>query len=135
MSCVITCSDFYPLSNRINLFMVINIWGIIIYDSASFPILWACYKSLITVITLKIVFYKGMIIKLTNEDTVTKVYPWIGEKNNVWCKLTETTVHRWIHYPDSVPTSFCSSYFFNALCLIKKQQFTFSLLIQSGIKL
>jgi hypothetical protein len=62
------------LSNRINLFMVINIWGIIIYDSASFPILWACYKSLITVITLKIVFYKGMIIKLTNEDTVTKVY-------------------------------------------------------------
>jgi len=31
LSCVITCSDFYPLSNEINLFMVINIWGIIIY--------------------------------------------------------------------------------------------------------
>ena len=30
MSCVITCSDFYPLSNQINLLMVINIWGIII---------------------------------------------------------------------------------------------------------
>jgi hypothetical protein len=30
LSCVITCSDFYPLSNQINLFMVINIWGIII---------------------------------------------------------------------------------------------------------
>jgi hypothetical protein len=29
LSCVITCSDFYPLSNQINLFMVINIWGII----------------------------------------------------------------------------------------------------------
>jgi hypothetical protein len=28
---VITCSDFYPLSNQINLFMVINIWGIIIW--------------------------------------------------------------------------------------------------------
>jgi antibiotic biosynthesis monooxygenase (ABM) superfamily enzyme len=28
---MITCSDFYPLSNQINLFMVINIWGIIIY--------------------------------------------------------------------------------------------------------
>jgi hypothetical protein len=26
---VITCSDFYPLSNQINLVMVINIWGII----------------------------------------------------------------------------------------------------------
>jgi hypothetical protein len=25
-----TSSDFYPLSNHINLFMVINIWGIII---------------------------------------------------------------------------------------------------------
>jgi predicted RNA-binding protein len=31
LSCVITCSDFYTLSNQINLFMVINIWGIIIY--------------------------------------------------------------------------------------------------------
>jgi hypothetical protein len=31
LSCVITCSDFYPLSNQINLFMVINIWGIIIW--------------------------------------------------------------------------------------------------------
>jgi hypothetical protein len=31
LSCVITCSDFYPLSNQINLFMVINIWDIIIY--------------------------------------------------------------------------------------------------------
>jgi hypothetical protein len=30
LSCVITCSDFYPLSKQINLFMVINIWGIII---------------------------------------------------------------------------------------------------------
>ena len=30
MSCVITCSDFYPLSNQINLLMVINILGIII---------------------------------------------------------------------------------------------------------
>jgi hypothetical protein len=30
LSCVITCSDFYPLSNQINIFMVINIWGIII---------------------------------------------------------------------------------------------------------
>jgi hypothetical protein len=29
VSCVITCSDFYLLSNQINLFMVINIWGII----------------------------------------------------------------------------------------------------------
>jgi hypothetical protein len=29
LSCMITCSDFYPLSNQINLFMVINIWGII----------------------------------------------------------------------------------------------------------
>ena len=29
MSCVITYSDFHPLSNQINLFMVINIWGII----------------------------------------------------------------------------------------------------------
>jgi hypothetical protein len=28
---VITCSDFYPLSNQINLFMVINLWGIIIH--------------------------------------------------------------------------------------------------------
>jgi hypothetical protein len=25
----VLCSDFYPLSNQINLFMVINIWGII----------------------------------------------------------------------------------------------------------
>jgi hypothetical protein len=31
LSCVITCSDCYPLSNQINLLMVINIWGIIIY--------------------------------------------------------------------------------------------------------
>jgi hypothetical protein len=31
LSCVIMCSDFYPLSNQINLFMVINIWDIIIY--------------------------------------------------------------------------------------------------------
>jgi hypothetical protein len=30
MSGVITCSDFYPLSNQINLLMVINILGIII---------------------------------------------------------------------------------------------------------
>ena len=30
LSCVLTCSDFYPLSNQINLFMVINIRGIII---------------------------------------------------------------------------------------------------------
>jgi hypothetical protein len=30
LSCVITCSDFYPLSNQINLCMVIIIWGIII---------------------------------------------------------------------------------------------------------
>ena len=29
LSCVITCSDFYLLSNQINLTMVINIWGII----------------------------------------------------------------------------------------------------------
>jgi hypothetical protein len=29
LSCVITCSDFFPLSNQINLFMVIDIWGII----------------------------------------------------------------------------------------------------------
>jgi hypothetical protein len=28
LSCMITCSDFYPLSNQINLFMVINIWDI-----------------------------------------------------------------------------------------------------------
>jgi hypothetical protein len=28
--CVITCSDCYPLSNQINLLMVINIWSIII---------------------------------------------------------------------------------------------------------
>jgi hypothetical protein len=27
LSCVITCSDFYPLSNQINIFMFINIWG------------------------------------------------------------------------------------------------------------
>ena len=27
--CVITCSEFYPLSNTINLFIVINIWDII----------------------------------------------------------------------------------------------------------
>jgi diadenosine tetraphosphatase ApaH/serine/threonine PP2A family protein phosphatase len=26
--CVITCSEFYPLSNQINIFMAINIWGI-----------------------------------------------------------------------------------------------------------
>ena len=31
LSCVITCSDCYPLSNQINLLMVNNIWGIIIY--------------------------------------------------------------------------------------------------------
>jgi hypothetical protein len=32
LSCVITCSDCYPpLSYQINLLMVINIWGIIIY--------------------------------------------------------------------------------------------------------
>ena len=30
LSCVITCSDIYLLSNQINLFMVINIWGIIL---------------------------------------------------------------------------------------------------------
>jgi hypothetical protein len=30
-SCVITCSDLYPLSNQINIFMVINIWGILIH--------------------------------------------------------------------------------------------------------
>ena len=29
MFCVITCSDFYPLSNKMNLFIVINIRGII----------------------------------------------------------------------------------------------------------
>jgi hypothetical protein len=34
-SCVITCSDCYPLSNQINLLMVINIWGIIIINIAS----------------------------------------------------------------------------------------------------
>ena len=35
LSCVITCSDCYPLSNQINLLMVINIWRIIKlgYDS------------------------------------------------------------------------------------------------------
>jgi hypothetical protein len=53
--------------------MVINIWGIIIYDSASFPILWACHKSLITVITLKIVFYKVMIIKLTRQRYIPEL--------------------------------------------------------------
>jgi hypothetical protein len=31
LSCVITCSDFYLLSIQINLLMVINLWGIIIY--------------------------------------------------------------------------------------------------------
>ena len=30
LSCVFTCSDCYPLSNQINLLMVIDIWGIII---------------------------------------------------------------------------------------------------------
>ena len=34
---VITCSDFYPLSNQINLFMVINIWGILIKILFSSP--------------------------------------------------------------------------------------------------
>jgi hypothetical protein len=29
LSCVITCSNFYPFFNQINLFMVINIWGLI----------------------------------------------------------------------------------------------------------
>ena len=33
---VITCSDFYPLSNQINIFMVINIWGIIILNIPRF---------------------------------------------------------------------------------------------------
>jgi hypothetical protein len=36
LTCVITCSDFYPLSNQINLFMVINIWGIIIHIIESY---------------------------------------------------------------------------------------------------
>ena len=47
LSCVITCCDFFPLSNQINLFMVINIWGIIKY-----VIVWMvrvigglCYRS------------------------------------------------------------------------------------------
>jgi hypothetical protein len=48
LSCVITCSDFYPLSNQINIFMVINIWGIIIQFSWYFlppPIIiqFSCY--------------------------------------------------------------------------------------------
>jgi hypothetical protein len=33
LSCVITCSDFYPLSNQINIFTVINMRGIIFLNS------------------------------------------------------------------------------------------------------
>ena len=56
--CVITCSDFYPLSNQINLFMVINIWCIII-SLLSQLILYPASKLLFSCVTeIKYILYE-----------------------------------------------------------------------------
>ena len=56
LSCMITCPDLYPLSNQINLFMVINIWGIIIILIYCLPL----YHSNMIFIYFFILFNHGV---------------------------------------------------------------------------
>jgi hypothetical protein len=83
MSRVITCSDFYPLSNQINLFMVINIWGIIIMltlVATLYNILVLCCLSHIS----------GVMVSMFASSAVDHKFEHLPSqaKNNSWFLMT-----------------------------------------------
>ena len=87
LSCVITCSDFYPLSNQINLFMVINIWGIIIWKHMVLEIkalVWNRRKNLAgycSIFSCYVVYYLILNVISSNSDQ--------GEVYNImWSSLS-----------------------------------------------